>query len=581
MLNFFNNNFELSWIRSHEGKRIKSYLKLVNSFRFISVIGALVFGLFIFEFFIVGLLGILGVLSLYYFYNRSNSVSFLKKIGIASIAFDICLLATTLFLVDRVSFERGTYIIGVLIIIEGAALGRVLGGVAVASIISLIITLWAVLHPYELDPQRSLLPLIFRPVVMLIVGASVGVLSKILSSVTEDLAQRVASSELVSKFAIESAKQDPDTAAEILSNIILEDFDFDRVTFYEEEPASGAVFRISSTHDLPPNATSDLSFVKNILIPEIQKLEDGMYVRIPIRRGTRKVGLLECYIKDYSKISNRDIRILENTSSELTQLIDQSRLWHLQRQTIGELETLNDLKDDFVAIASHELRTPVTAMRGFLSILGKENLTPDDRERALAGVDRQSRRMQSFIEDILAVGMIDAHKSDPNKTNVELVGLIKDILHDVSIQTSEHKVEFEMSSTLEDYQGTKITINSKRKSRKKVNFRTDRTFLTRIITNLVVNASRYSPSDSKIILKLYDSEDQIEIEVQDFGIGIADENITHIFSKFQRLGETRQSAGSGLGLYIVSGLVTALGGEIKVDSKVNEGTTFSVYLPKE
>lgn len=231
---------------------------------------------------------------------------------------------------------------------------------------------------------------------------------------------------------------------------------------------------------------------------------------------------------------------------------------------ITEIRRLEKVRTDFVANASHELRTPITALKGFSETLLDGAM--DDKEVLIDFLNimlKESSRLDAMVQDILQLSKLEQKKAHINMEDVNLkdvVGEVFQILH----QKAELK---EISLNMEE-------ITS-------VHLLADHDQLKQILLNLVGNAISYTPENGKVEVEIRKQFNEAVIKVTDNGIGIPKEEQTRVFERFYRVDKarSRNAGGTGLGLSIVKWLVENMKGRIELDSQVGKGTTFTIYLP--
>ncbi|EAC3038895.1 PAS domain-containing protein [Listeria monocytogenes] len=235
---------------------------------------------------------------------------------------------------------------------------------------------------------------------------------------------------------------------------------------------------------------------------------------------------------------------------------------------ITQIRHLENVRSEFVTNVSHELKTPVTALKGFAETL-LDGAMYDEvlLKKFLTIIKEESDRLHRLIMDILALSRIE---QNPVAENVELVDV------DEVIEQSARTI-FEMATE----KNIRVTIPEK--TSESVMIETDRDKLQQIIINLLSNAINYTPVDGKVEVKLIEQEAEVIIEVTDNGIGIPAKDIDRVFERFYRVDKarSRHSGGTGLGLSIVKHLVENCGGRIEVESQEEVGSTFRVTLPKK
>lgn len=232
---------------------------------------------------------------------------------------------------------------------------------------------------------------------------------------------------------------------------------------------------------------------------------------------------------------------------------------------ITEIRRLETVRTEFVANASHELRTPVTAIKGFAETLLNGAL--EDKEMAQKFVNiiaNESNRLEIIIEDILELSRVERN------TQVSSDGVRFDL-----VEVAYNMIEF-LSQKMEAK-----SIQVQLKSEGKVLFKGDQHRIEQILTNLLDNAINYSEHGSKITVVVKSKKKAIVFSIEDTGIGIPEQEIDRIFERFYRVDKarSRNSGGTGLGLSIVRNLVKTMDGKIEVESKLGQGTKFTVTLP--
>jgi signal transduction histidine kinase len=227
-------------------------------------------------------------------------------------------------------------------------------------------------------------------------------------------------------------------------------------------------------------------------------------------------------------------------------------------ETLSRLESLFKAQRRFVADVSHELRTPLTTIQGNLDLLRLYGNDP----RSLIAIEGEVKRMSRLVGDLLLLAQADAGQLPIEMEPLELDQVILEISNEAVILSK----------------GSHI-LRLGRLDQVVVNGNADR--LKQLFLNLVSNAIKYTPEGGMITLSLTQQGDDAYVAVTDTGVGIPEEDLSHIFDRFYRVDKARSRAagGTGLGLSIAKWLAEAHGGKIFVESKVGKGTTFTVILP--
>jgi len=230
---------------------------------------------------------------------------------------------------------------------------------------------------------------------------------------------------------------------------------------------------------------------------------------------------------------------------------------------VSELRRVDAVRRDFIANASHELRTPLTSIQGFADTLANTDVDPEQRSKYLDVIVRNARRMSSLVDDLLTLSRIENGSSALDRTNLDVLRVVETIIADFRPRFEEASIEVELHAS-------PVPL-----------CRTDRGALEQILSNLLSNAVRYSNPDSRVDVYLDERDGQIEIRVEDTGIGIPAEDLERIFERFYRVDAARSRAlgSTGLGLSIVKHLLRALDGDLHVESEPGKGSCFSFTLP--
>lgn len=230
---------------------------------------------------------------------------------------------------------------------------------------------------------------------------------------------------------------------------------------------------------------------------------------------------------------------------------------------IDEQKKAQAQKDEFIAIASHELKTPLTSIKTFAQLLGRHLEAVKDQD-SLAYVTRmnsQIDRLANLVKELLDISLLDSGKLGLRKEKFDFDGFMKETIKSLQLLSDGHKIFF--------------------KGQTKANYKGDRDRIEQVLTNLVINGIKYSPKSDKIVVSCSREKSAIKVAVKDFGMGIPKKEQKHIFERFFRVDgpELETFSGLGLGLYISAEIIRKAGGEIWVDSEVGKGATFSFTLP--
>lgn len=233
---------------------------------------------------------------------------------------------------------------------------------------------------------------------------------------------------------------------------------------------------------------------------------------------------------------------------------------------VTRLKTLENIRRDFVANVSHELKTPITSIKGFLETLKEGAIKePENAERFLDISIRHTQRLDTIIEDLLSLSRIE-RQSERGEITLEEKPL-KDVIEAVgrACLTAARNKNIALECKIEDGLSAKFSS----------------TLLEQALVNLVDNAIKYSEPEKKVEVTAKKEKDEIIITVRDQGCGIPKEHLQRIFERFYRVdkGRSRKEGGTGLGLAIVKHVVNAHRGHVSVESSPGRGSAFSIHLP--
>jgi len=246
-------------------------------------------------------------------------------------------------------------------------------------------------------------------------------------------------------------------------------------------------------------------------------------------------------------------KLLIAIASQAAVAIDNAKLYE-------EVKTLNTRKDEFIGVAGHELRTPITTIKGYLQLLEDqtpEGLTKDFIEKAL----RQVNKLNRLITDLLDVTRIHAGKLDYTIRPCSLTALVKECIETVRQIHSSHVIESKLP-------GNDIIVIA------------DSSKIEQVLINFLINAIKYSPGQNKIVVQVTTKTGRAVVSVRDLGMGIPAQHLQNIFNRYYRVNNSQHViAGLGIGLYISKEIIDRHDGTIWVESEEGKGSTFYFALP--
>ncbi|MDO8674254.1 MAG: histidine kinase dimerization/phospho-acceptor domain-containing protein, partial [Dehalococcoidia bacterium] len=255
---------------------------------------------------------------------------------------------------------------------------------------------------------------------------------------------------------------------------------------------------------------------------------------VPLQSKERLLGIMSVLAKQENPISTDKARLLMAIGNQLGVAIENARLLH-EASEVKVLRELDGLKSEFVARASHELRTPVTSIRGYAETLLRDDikLTPELRHEFIDGISRTSDRLARLIEDLLNLSKMEAGRMEFDIEPFSLMPLLRDVVQRFRPQNPRHSFIITLAK------GFPRVL-------------ADRERLDNVLTNLISNAVAYSPSGGDIRIEGHAENHEAIITVSDQGVGIPPEEIQHVFQRYYRVDNiaTRPVGGTGLGLHI-------------------------------
>ncbi len=233
-------------------------------------------------------------------------------------------------------------------------------------------------------------------------------------------------------------------------------------------------------------------------------------------------------------------------------------------------------QSEFISTASHEMRTPVASIEGYLGLaLNPQTATIDARARQyLEAAHKASQHLGHLFKDLLDVTQLDDGRSKARLVPVDIVAVVKEM-------ASGHEREMEAKHLKYSF-GAAPAVTGVKQINPIVYAAVDLDFLREILDNLIENAVKYTPEGGEVWVNARGDGDKVVINVTDTGIGVSPDDAVHIFQKFYRVdnSQTRQIGGTGLGLYLVKQRAEAMGGRVWVESAFGDGSTFFVSLPR-
>jgi signal transduction histidine kinase len=287
-------------------------------------------------------------------------------------------------------------------------------------------------------------------------------------------------------------------------------------------------------------------------------------VCVPLVTGQTKVGALVLENRSTpSRFTRADLPFLEAVAQLIALSLDNARL-RAELQTVRALEEANRLKAELISTLAHEMRTPLTSIKGFSTALLMDEATfaPETQQEFLQIIDGECDVLTDLIHDLLESSVIDAGLLRLELEPVMLSRLAESVVSDIARHAEKHRILVDLPKAFPIVDA-------------------DPGRIAQVVRNLLDNAVKYSPQGGMIVVRGQVRETEVVVSVADQGVGIAPQDLNRLFEKFFRVesGLGRHVVGSGLGLPIAQAIVESHGGHIWAESKLGEGSTFYFTLP--
>ena len=323
----------------------------------------------------------------------------------------------------------------------------------------------------------------------------------------------------------------------------------------------------------------DTGLVYNLQVGSVLKLEtaEGVKIEDGVNPVLRAIALGEnLSTRDYVIVSMQEqrrpmaITVVSTNSGQSIRIVT-------LRDISRELEEEGE-QTEFISTASHEMRTPVASIEGYLGLaLNPKTATIDERARKyLEEAQTSSRHLGRLFKDLLDVTKLDDKKIRVHLSPIEVSSTVRSIVNGQVPQMSEKGIHYTFGTNTVGSNTLSKTLNQE------VYASVDIDFLREAVNNLVENAIKYTDNGGGIWVNVRGDDDRVLINVTDTGIGISPEDLKHVFQKFYRAdnSQTRTVGGTGLGLYLVKQRVEAMGGKVWAESSFGEGSTFYISFPR-
>ena len=297
---------------------------------------------------------------------------------------------------------------------------------------------------------------------------------------------------------------------------------------------------------------------------EADFLSLGLRCRLaaPLFVGPRSVGMISLVRAEPDSFTDSEVEFVALLGRFLGSTVQNIRAYEAEHATVEELRRLSALRADFVSLVSHELRSPMAAVIGSARTLQERwrELSPEQRESFLALIEHETKRLNELVSDVLDTSRIEAGSFTYSFADVDLGELVQESAAAAESGQDEVRITSKVHRPLPLVRG-------------------DRERLRQVLTNLLDNAVKYSPSGGEVEVDALAENGRINVEVRDRGPGVAPEHHAFIFEKFGRVSGEQAKPGTGLGLFIARSIAEAHGGSLVVHSRPGNGAIFTLALP--
>lgn len=287
---------------------------------------------------------------------------------------------------------------------------------------------------------------------------------------------------------------------------------------------------------------------------------------LPLQVEQRVVGAWGLSFAEPQAFPQEDRDVLLTIAHQYSQALERGRLYRLAEHARGVAEAAVEMRDQFLSVAAHELKNPLTALLGNTQLLARradrgDTLAPSDQRR-LHTIAEQTRRLSQMLTDLLDLSHLELGQLVITRHALDLGAVVETIIAETQSQLTSHTLSYTPPPA-------PVTVLG------------DALRLEQVIQNLLSNAIKYSPAGGLVAVRVAPQGQRVALAVTDQGVGIPAEVVPHIFQRFYRAdgAGTRRIGGAGIGLYVVAEIVRLHDGEIVVESTEGQGSTFTVWLP--
>lgn len=313
-----------------------------------------------------------------------------------------------------------------------------------------------------------------------------------------------------------------------------------------------------------PDISQESTYQSSPIVSE-EKMASLLCVPLVVKSVAK--GAFCLYTKQTCQFTQHQIDLVKAFGDQAAIALENARLYSQEQQMVVKLRELNQAKSDFLSMVSHELRSPLTSIKGYTALMlaGRAGEINENQKRFLKIVEEQSDHLTNLITDLLNLSRIEAGQVRMNKSSISLKALTETIVERMRSHFEQKKIT--LTAIIQD--DLPFVYADKDK-------------LIQVLANFLTNALKFTPENGRVIIEIFEKDKNVEARISDTGIGIPQVELEKIFDKFYQVdsSSTRQTGGAGLGLAIVKRIVEMHEGKVWAESDgPNKGSKFCFLLP--
>ena len=307
-----------------------------------------------------------------------------------------------------------------------------------------------------------------------------------------------------------------------------------------------------------------LNALPAVLIREQAIASVASAVSVPLLLDSEPLGVLDVAYNKHRVFTDEDLAFLHALGQEAALAIRNARLYEREREQVARLRALDELQESFVSAVSHELRTPLTCIKTSVDLLHATSSGFSEAQvELIRTIEQHMGRLEALVTDLLEITKLEAGQVTLSKQPTDLrllVNRVVEALHPLT-ERKRQTVHLSLPETL-----SPVDVDRRR--------------IEQVLTNVLSNATKFTPKEGQIEIRVSETPEGIQVCVADDGPGIPEEDQLRVFDKFYVVADGRGLSGVGLGLYIARQMIELHGGRVWVESQLEEGSTFCFAVPK-